>query len=124
MRPIHPGEIIKEEYLLPFGITSNQLAKAMCVTPARVCEIVKGTRNVTANTAIRLSIALNTTPEFWLNLQNTYDLRQEKLKLGKILIGKIKPIVVNGVSEIPNSQTQKAMREARQIAKRLSSKKE
>lgn len=61
MRPVHPGEVLKEEFLEPLEMTANKLAEALHVTPARLYEIISGRRGVTANTAIRLSIALGTT---------------------------------------------------------------
>lgn len=75
MRPVHPGEILREEYLEPLGVSSNALAHALGVPTNRVTEIVREKRAVTAETALRLAQVLNTTPEFWLNLQMTHDLR-------------------------------------------------
>ncbi|HMD90537.1 MAG TPA: HigA family addiction module antitoxin [Anaerolineaceae bacterium] len=72
--PIHPGEILLEEFLNPLGISQNLLAKNMRVAPGRINEIVNGKRGITAETALRLACALGTTPEFWLNLQMKYDL--------------------------------------------------
>lgn len=85
MRPIHPGEILSEEYIKPLGISASALARALGVAANRVTAIVNGDREVTAETALRLARILKTTPEFWLNLQSTYDLRkaEEKLK-GKV----------------------------------------
>lgn len=71
--PIHPGEILKEEFLAPLGISENQLAKATRLK-SRVNKIVRGERGISADTAIRLGIFFGTTPEFWLNLQAAYDL--------------------------------------------------
>lgn len=75
MRPIHPGEILREEYLVPMNLSANALAQAIGVPANRISTIVAGERNVTADTALRLARALGTTPEFWLNLQQTYELR-------------------------------------------------
>lgn len=75
MRPIHPGEILREEYLVPLGMSANALAHALGVPANRVSSIVVGDRSVTADTALRLARAFNTTPEFWLNMQQSYDLR-------------------------------------------------
>ena len=70
---IHPGEVLKEEFLVPLGITPYRLAKAIGVQPIRIGEICAGRRAVTADTALRLSRALGTTPGFWLGLQADYD---------------------------------------------------
>jgi addiction module HigA family antidote len=71
---IHPGEVLLEEFLEPLVISQNKLAKAMHVSPRRINEIVHGKRSITADTAIRLSLALGTTPQFWTNLQAAYEL--------------------------------------------------
>jgi addiction module HigA family antidote len=75
MRPIHPGEILREEYLAPLGMSANALAYALNVPANRVSSILSGRRAVTADTALRLARALGTTPVFWQNLQAAYDLR-------------------------------------------------
>ncbi len=75
MRPIHPGEILREEYLAPLDLSANALAQAIGVPANRISAIVAEERGVTADTALRLGRALGTTPEFWLNLQQTYELR-------------------------------------------------
>ena len=74
-RPIHPGEILHEEYLVPMGLSASALAQAIGVPPNRISAIVAGERGVTADTALRLARALRTSAEFWLNLQQSYDLR-------------------------------------------------
>lgn len=75
MRPIHPGEILRDEYLVPFEMSANRLAQAIHVPANRVSALVNGQRNVTADTALRLAKFFGTTPEFWLNLQQAFDLR-------------------------------------------------
>ncbi len=75
MRPIHPGEILREEYLAPLGMSANALAHVLNVPANRVSGILSGRRAVTADTALRLGRALGTTPTFWQNLQAAYDLR-------------------------------------------------
>jgi len=75
MRPIHPGEILLEEFLKPLDMSANALAQAIGVPANRVSAIVAGERSITADTALRLSRALGTTPEFWLNLQQAFELR-------------------------------------------------
>lgn len=75
LEPIPPGEILLEEFLRPLGISQNRLARDLDVNVARVSEIVKGKRSITADTALRLAKYFGTTPELWLNLQRDYDLR-------------------------------------------------
>jgi addiction module HigA family antidote len=83
--PIHPGETIREDILKPLDMSVNQLAKALSVDAARLNEIVRGRRGITADTALRLSRYLGTSAEFWLGLQADYDLRvARQLKLKKI----------------------------------------
>ncbi len=72
--PIHPGEILLEEFLKPLGISQNALARALRVPPDRINAIVQGRRSITADTALRLARAFGTSPQFWLNLQARYDL--------------------------------------------------
>jgi addiction module HigA family antidote len=74
MRPIHPGEILKEEFLVPLGVSARALALSLGVPVNRVTGIINGQRSVTGDTALRLSLCLGTTPEFWMNLQSAYDL--------------------------------------------------
>lgn len=70
---IHPGEVLREEFLIPMGISQYRLAKAIGVPPMRISEICAGKRSITADTALRLARALGTTPGFWLALQASYD---------------------------------------------------
>ncbi|MGE0803197.1 MAG: HigA family addiction module antitoxin [Lautropia sp.] len=74
MRPIHPGEILREEFLMPLGITPHALALALRVSAPRVNDIVRERRSVTADTALRLSRFFGTTAEFWMGLQTDYDM--------------------------------------------------
>ena len=74
----HPGEILKEEFLIPLGITQVALAKHIKIPLQRVNEIVRGKRGITPETAWLLSQALGTTPQFWMNLQDTYDLTSNR----------------------------------------------
>lgn len=83
--PIHPGEVLSEEFLLPLEISQNRLAVAIGVPPRRINEIVHGKRRVTADTALRLARYFGTTDRFWLNLQVRYDLELEKDHLGATL---------------------------------------
>ncbi len=72
--PTHPGEILLEEFLKPYGLTQKELARRIGVSYPRVNELVRGRRDVTPDTALRLGRLFGTTPEFWLNLQQAYDL--------------------------------------------------
>jgi addiction module HigA family antidote len=82
MAPIHPGEILLQEFLKPMGISQYRLAKETSMPPRRVNEIVQEKRSITANTALRLARYFGTTDRFWLNLQARYDLEIEKDRLG------------------------------------------
>lgn len=83
--PVHPGEILLEEYLEPLEISQYRLAKDISVPPRRINEIVHGTRSITADTALRLARYFGTSERFWLNLQARYDLETEKDRLGRRL---------------------------------------
>ncbi len=85
MDPIHPGEILMEEFLEPLGISQYRLAKDISVSPRRINEIVHGKRSITADTALRLAKFFGTTERFWLNLQVRYDLEIEKDRLAGVL---------------------------------------
>jgi addiction module HigA family antidote len=74
MPPLHPGEVLTEEFIKPLGLTQNQLARELKVPPRRINEIVLGKRGVSADTALRLARYFGTTPEFWLGLQTDYEL--------------------------------------------------
>jgi addiction module HigA family antidote len=89
--PIHPGEILMEEFLEPLEVSQNRLAVAIGVPPRRVNEIVHGKRRITADTALRLSRYFGTSDRFWLNLQTRYDLETEKDNLGGTL-DRIQPL--------------------------------
>lgn len=82
MPPIHPGEVLLEDFLKPLGISQYRLAKDLRVPPRRINEIVHGTRSITADTALRLSRYFGTTDRLWLNMQARYDLEVEKDRLG------------------------------------------
>src|SRR5579864_6342742 len=79
--PIHPGEILNEEFLKPLKISQYRLAKDISVPPRRINEIVHGTRAITADTALRLARFFGTSERFWLNLQTAYDLELERDRL-------------------------------------------
>ena len=88
--PIHPGEILLEEFLKPLGISQYRLAKDISVPARRINEIIHGTRAVSANTALRLSRYFNLSERFWLNLQARYDLETQKDKLASRLKAEVK----------------------------------
>ena len=75
---IHPGEILKEEFLVPLNISAYRLAKEINIPQTRISEIIHGHRSITADTAIRFSKCCGTTAEWWLNLQNLYELEEEE----------------------------------------------
>lgn len=83
--PIHPGEILSEEFMRPLGLSSNALARTLGVTPTRVNEIVNGKRGITADTALRLARYFGTTPDVWMNLQQQFDLETASRQLGESL---------------------------------------
>ncbi len=85
LEPIHPGEILLEEFLKPLGLSQYRLAKGISVPPRRINEIVHGKRAVTADTALRLARFFGTSDRFWLNLQTRFDLEVEKDRLGESL---------------------------------------
>ncbi len=82
MPPVHPGEILAEEFLTPMGISQYRLSRDISVPPRRINEIVHGTRSITADTALRLGRYFRVSPQFWLNLQAHYDLERERDRLG------------------------------------------
>jgi addiction module HigA family antidote len=79
--PIHPGEVLMEDFIKGFGITQNKLAVSIGVPPRRINEIVHGKRGITADTALRLARYFGTSPELWMNLQAHYELRVERREL-------------------------------------------
>lgn len=81
IEPIHPGEILMEDFIEGFGITQNKLAVSIGVPPRRINEIVHGKRGITADTAIRLARYFGTSEEFWMSLQSNYELRLERRAL-------------------------------------------
>jgi len=91
MRPVHPGEILREEYLVPLKMSANALALALNVPATRIHEIIKERRGITADTALRLAQYFDSTPEFWLNLQAAFDLRQAEIAAGKSIRRQIMP---------------------------------
>ncbi|MFL6305104.1 MAG: HigA family addiction module antitoxin [Candidatus Sulfotelmatobacter sp.] len=79
--PVTPGEMLKEEFLVEYDMSQNQLAKAIGISPNRIAEIINNRRRITADTALRLSLYFGNTPEFWMNLQTHYDLKTARRNL-------------------------------------------
>ncbi len=83
MRPVHPGEVLREDYLIPLDMTSNALAKALHVSPPRINDVVRERRGITADTALRLARYFGGDAQSWLNLQAIYELRTAELANAK-----------------------------------------
>jgi addiction module HigA family antidote len=92
--PVHPGKILQIEFLEPLGISQNRLARTMRVPPDRINAIVQCKRSITADTAIRLALALNTDPEFWLNIQTRFDLETARDEIESLAKKEVIPLVV------------------------------
>ena len=92
LAPIHPGEILREEFMIPLGLSSNALAKHLGVTAARINEIAKEHRGITADTALRLARYFKTTPEFWLNLQKHFELETARRSVGEQIMREVPTI--------------------------------
>jgi addiction module HigA family antidote len=101
MRAIHPGEILREEYMVPLGLSANALAHALGVTPARINDIVRERRGITADTALRLARYFGTDAQSWINLQATYDLRVAELAGGRAIERAVKPRRSSRLSVVP-----------------------
>jgi len=91
--PLHPGEVLLEEFLRPMVLSQHQLALNMRVSAQKINDVVRGKRGITADTALRLALALGTTPEFWMGLQNDYDLETAQEALGDRLEKEVTPIL-------------------------------
>lgn len=94
LKPIHPGEILLEEFLKPMNISQYRLAKDISVSPRRINEIVHGTRAISANTALRLAKYFGMSPQFWLNLQAHYEIEVETDKIGTKLSREVHQLAV------------------------------
>ncbi|RWR25007.1 addiction module antidote protein, HigA family [Agrococcus lahaulensis] len=82
LEPVHPGEVLHEEFLVPLGVTQHRVAVAIGVPPRRINEIVHGKRRLTADTALRLARYFGTSAQFWVNLQSRFDLECERDRIG------------------------------------------
>lgn len=89
--PIHPGEILEEEFLKPMEISQYKLAKDIGVPQTRISKIIKRERGITADTALRLGLYFNMTAEFWMNLQTCFDLKMTRKKTGKMIEKEVHP---------------------------------
>jgi addiction module HigA family antidote len=89
--PIHPGEILREEFLAPLGISANELALALRVPATRINDIVREKRGITADTALRLSRYFGTTPRFWMNMQASWELEVADDQSGKAVEREVLP---------------------------------
>ena len=89
--PIYPGEILFEEFLKPFGISANKLARELRVPSNRIVKIVNGERGITADTALRLARFFNMTPDFWMNLQSHYDLEKAQDEIAEQIERDVRP---------------------------------
>lgn len=100
--PIHPGEVLKEDIMDELGLNARQVAAILSVPSNRISQIIRGQRSITADTALRLSRWLGTTPELWLRLQERYDLELAKMQVGAEIERTITP---RPVPEIPSAVT-------------------
>jgi len=91
MRAIHPGEILREDYLMPLGMSANALARALHVTPARINDVAREVRGVTPDTALRLARYFGGDPQSWLNLQQAYDLKLAEKAVAKRIEREVQP---------------------------------
>src|SRR5438445_8223200 len=82
--PVTPGEMLKEEFLAPYGLSQNQLAKAIGISPNRIAEIVNNRRRITADTGLRLRLYFGNSPEFWMNLQTHFELKRARRNLTSV----------------------------------------
>src|SRR4051812_27430933 len=91
MEPIHPAEILKQEFMMPLGLSANALARALDVPPGRITQIVNGVRAVTADTALRLARYFGVSPSFWMNLQLRYELELASDQHGAEIENRVRP---------------------------------
>jgi len=91
LSPIHPGEILREEYLKPLGLSMNRLAMDLRVPVTRIAEIVHERRGITSDTALRLARYFNTSARYWLNLQSAYDLEVAEDELAALIEAEVRP---------------------------------
>jgi addiction module HigA family antidote len=92
LRPVTPGEMLREEFLKPLQLSANQVARDLGVPPNRITGILNNTRGITADTALRLARYFDTTPEFWMNLQSRYDLETAKDRIARRVEQRVQPL--------------------------------
>ncbi len=91
MRPIHPGEVLREEFVIPMGLSASALSRALKVPVNRITSILNEQRGVTADTALRLARYFGTTAEFWMGMQSTYDLRKAEVESARAIANDVTP---------------------------------
>ena len=101
LEPVTPGEILREDFMEPMGISINQLSRDIAVPPNRISEIVNGKRGITADTALRLERYFGVEAQFWLNFQSEYDLRVMKRKIGPDIERRILPVKKASAHSMP-----------------------
>ncbi len=94
MRPVHPGEVLREEFLVPLGMSAHALALELRVSAPRINEIVRERRSITPETALRLARYFGTTAQFWLNLQTSYDLKITERQVGSRIAKEVRSRLV------------------------------
>lgn len=94
MRPVHPGEVLLEDYIKPMGVSVRAVAMALHVPYSRLSEIIKGQRGVSADTALRLERCFGSEAKGWLNLQAAYELRVAEIENGKAIVKEVQPIAL------------------------------
>lgn len=92
----HPGEVLREEFMQPLGLSANKLGKILGVPHNRITEILRGERGITADTAMRLARAFGTTPEFWLNLNTAYELSKAQAEKTDKIEAEVRPLAGAG----------------------------
>jgi addiction module HigA family antidote len=121
MRPVHPGEILLEDYIKPMGVSVRAVAIALHVPYSRLSEITKGERGVSADTALRLERYFGSEAKGWLNLQAAYELRVAEIESGKTIAKEIKPLALVARSTPAGSPRLTAAGQKRSLIKRGSS---
>jgi antitoxin HigA-1 len=92
LKPVHPGEVLREEFMIPFNLNANSLALALRVAPPAVYEIIKEERGISSEMALRLGRYFGTTPDFWVNLQSHYELSLSRQRAEEKIMQEIQPL--------------------------------
>jgi addiction module HigA family antidote len=92
LKPIHPGEVLREKFMMPLGLNANALALALHVPAPSVYEIIREKRGISPETALRLGVAFKTTPDFWLNLQSEFNLRVARNEKEAMVRSQVRPV--------------------------------